>query len=202
MMIKKNVLDQTGGFDEQFFMYAEDIDLSYRINKAGFKNYYLPATTIIHFKGESTEKDFRYVKMFYSAMQLFMKKHFINRGSLFRSYTLNLGLRLRQALAFISLPFKKSGPGSKTSIPFFIKGNPGNDEKLKQKLAACHIPVSEIVNNGDAIIFCETDSFSWKTIITGIRSDPGRHPYYFHGDGTHAIVGSHTGRKQGRVIEL
>ena len=52
MMVKKSVLDQTGGFDERFFMYAEDIDLSYRISKTGFKNYYLPDTTIIHFKGE------------------------------------------------------------------------------------------------------------------------------------------------------
>ena len=124
MMIKRSVLNQTGGFDEQFFMYAEDIDLSYRIDKAGFKNYYLPSTTIIHFKGESTQKDFRYVKMFYSAMQLFMKKHFGNKGFSFRIYMLTLGLRLRQALSFISLPFKKTAYGSKTSLSFFIKENP------------------------------------------------------------------------------
>jgi N-acetylglucosaminyl-diphospho-decaprenol L-rhamnosyltransferase len=195
------VLDQTGGFDEQFFMYAEDIDLSYRIDKAGFKNYYLPATTIIHFKGESTQKDIRYVKMFYSAMQLFMKKHFNKKGNSARLYVLNLGLRLRQALAFIRLPFKKPAFG-KTGIPVFIKGNPGNEEKIKQKLAGYHMPVSEVEKKAGAIIFYENDSFSWKTIIAEIRSQPQRHLYYFHGAGTHAIVGSHSDRKQGQIIEL
>ena len=62
MMIKKAVFDITGGFDEQFFMYAEDIDLSFRIREAGYQNFYLSNTTIIHFKGESTRKDFRLCK--------------------------------------------------------------------------------------------------------------------------------------------
>src|SRR4030095_13423431 len=60
MFCKKIVLDKTKGFDEQFFMYAEDLDLSYRMQRAGFKNYYYPGCNIIHFKGESTNKDFRY----------------------------------------------------------------------------------------------------------------------------------------------
>jgi N-acetylglucosaminyl-diphospho-decaprenol L-rhamnosyltransferase len=200
MFVKKTVLDQTGGFDEQFFMYAEDIDLSYRINKAGFINYYLPATTIIHFKGESTQKDIHYVKMFYSAMHLFMQKHFNNKGYSARLCVMNLGLHIRQALAFIRLPFKKSG--SKISGPVFIKGNPRDEEKIKQKLAGYHLPVSEVEKKTDAIIFFQSDSFSWKTIITEIRNKPQRHSYYFHGEGTHAIVGSYSGRKQGQIIEI
>ena len=202
MMIKKTVLNQTGGFDEQFFMYAEDIDLSYRIDKAGFRNYYLPATTIIHFKGESTQKDFRYVNMFYSAMQLFIKKHFSRKGFSFRLYLLTLGLRLRQMLTFIRLPFKKTVYSSKTSTPVFIKGSPGGEEILKQKLAAYQIPVSEIERKEDAIIFYENDSYPWKTIIAAIRRESKKHLYYFHGAGTHALVGSHTGVKQGEVIVL
>jgi GT2 family glycosyltransferase len=202
MMIKRAVLIQTGGFDEQFFMYAEDIDLSYRIDKAGFKNYYLPATTIIHFKGESTQKDFRYVKMFYSAMQLFMKKHFSNKSFSFRLYTLTLGLRLRQALSFISLPFKKTAYGSITGTPVFIKGTSGIEEKFKQKLADYQIPVSEIEKKENAIIFYESDSFPWKGIIAEIGRESGRHLYYFHGAGTHAIIGSHSGADQGEVIVL
>jgi N-acetylglucosaminyl-diphospho-decaprenol L-rhamnosyltransferase len=201
MMVKKNVLNKTGGFDEQFFMYAEDIDLSYRIVKTGFKNYYLPSTTIIHFKGESTQKDFQYVKMFYSAMQLFMKKHFSDKGFSFRLYMLTLGLRLRQALSFMRLPFKTSCP-SKTGTPFFIRGNPGGEEKLKQRLAVHQIPVSEIEKKKDAVIFCENDSFPWKTIIAAIRHDSKRHLYYFHGAGTHALVGSYSGKKRGQVIVL
>lgn len=77
MMIKKEVLDQTGGFDETFFMYGEDIDLSYRIQKAGYKNYYFAQSCILHFKGESTRKgSMNYVRMFYKAMSVFVKKHY------------------------------------------------------------------------------------------------------------------------------
>jgi GT2 family glycosyltransferase len=56
MMLRKSLLDQIGGFDEIFFMYGEDIDLSYRVSQAGMKNYYLATSSIIHFKGESTRK--------------------------------------------------------------------------------------------------------------------------------------------------
>ncbi|MBL7726603.1 MAG: glycosyltransferase, partial [Dinghuibacter sp.] len=87
MMVKKEVLEQTGVFDESFFMYGEDIDLSFRIQKAGFKNYYFAGTTILHFKGESTKKgSLNYVKMFYSAMSLFVKKHYGQwRAGIFRA---------------------------------------------------------------------------------------------------------------------
>ena len=202
MMIKKNVLNKTGSFDEQFFMYAEDIDLSYRIDKAGFKNYYLPATTIIHFKGESTQKDVRYVKMFYHAMQLFMKKHFRNKGFSLRIYMLTLGLRLRQTLSFMRLPFKKTDYSSKTDNPVFIKGKPADKEILKQKLAAHHIPVSKIENKDNAVLFYENESLPWKKIIAEIRCESEKRSYYFHGAGTHAIIGSHSRGRQGRVIVL
>jgi O-antigen biosynthesis protein len=77
MMIRKEVLDRSGGFDETFFMYGEDVDLSYRIQKTGYKNFYLAETTIIHFKGESTRRgSLNYVRMFYQAMSVFVQKHY------------------------------------------------------------------------------------------------------------------------------
>lgn len=77
MMIRKNILDTIGGFDETFFMYGEDIDLSYRIEEAGYKNYYFAGSTIIHFKGESTKKgSMNYVHLFYNAMSIFVRKHY------------------------------------------------------------------------------------------------------------------------------
>ena len=77
MMVRKEVLDKLGGFDEVFFMYGEDVDLSYRIQKAGYNNYYFAESSIIHFKGESTRKgSLNYVKMFYRAMSVFVKKHY------------------------------------------------------------------------------------------------------------------------------
>ena len=76
MFIKRVVYKQVEGFDEDYFMYGEDIDLSYKLLQAGFKNYYYGETTCIHYKGESTTKDKKYTKRFYSAMKLFYKKHF------------------------------------------------------------------------------------------------------------------------------
>jgi GT2 family glycosyltransferase len=76
MMVQNVVLRKTGGFDERFFMYAEDIDLSYRIKKAGYRNYYFAGTTITHYKGSSTKKDSKYVRQFYKAMSQFVKKYY------------------------------------------------------------------------------------------------------------------------------
>jgi len=77
MLIRKEIFEKTGLLDENFFMYGEDIDLSYRIKQEGYKNYYFPGTTIIHYKGESTKKgSINYVKFFYKAMIIFARKHF------------------------------------------------------------------------------------------------------------------------------
>ncbi|MEP7228990.1 MAG: glycosyltransferase [Ginsengibacter sp.] len=77
MMIPKKIIEEVGSFDESFFMYGEDIDLSYRIQKAGYKNFYFAESTIIHFKGESTKKgSLNYVRMFYKAMSVFAQKHY------------------------------------------------------------------------------------------------------------------------------
>lgn len=76
MFMKKSVYDKVGGFDEDFFMYGEDIDLSYRISKAGYKNYYLGNQVLLHYKGESTLKDKTHFRNFYGAMRIFYKKHF------------------------------------------------------------------------------------------------------------------------------
>ncbi len=76
MFMRKKVLDETGYLDEAFFMYGEDIDLSYRITKAGYSIYYLPETNIIHYKGESTRKSsLNYILTFYEAMLIFTEKH-------------------------------------------------------------------------------------------------------------------------------
>jgi len=80
MMLRKKVLDKIGLLDEEYFMYGEDIDLSYRILKAGYDNYYFADTTIVHYKGESTKKgSLNYVFVFYNAMIIFAKKHFAKK---------------------------------------------------------------------------------------------------------------------------
>ncbi|MAD49813.1 MAG: glycosyltransferase family 2 protein [Flavobacteriales bacterium] len=75
--IKKSIVDEVNGLDEQFFMYGEDIDFSYRIQQAGYDNYYLGTISILHYKGESTDTySFKYIERFYGAMKIFSKKHY------------------------------------------------------------------------------------------------------------------------------
>lgn len=102
MMIKKEVLEKVGLLDESFFMYGEDIDLSYRIVKAGYDNYYFADTTIIHYKGESTKKhSVNYVKIFYQAMAKFAGKHFSRQQGILFSSLINMAIFARAAVAVI-----------------------------------------------------------------------------------------------------
>jgi len=81
MFLRKKTLDQVGLLDESFFMYGEDIDLSYRITLGGYDNYYFPEARILHYKGESTKKSsVNYVFVFYNAMAIFAQKHFTRKG--------------------------------------------------------------------------------------------------------------------------
>lgn len=103
MLMRKRALDSCGLLDETFFMYGEDIDLSYRIQKAGYKNYYNPAIKIIHYKGESTKKgSLNYVFVFYNAMLIFAKKHFSSGAAKVYSLVINFAIYLRASLAIFS----------------------------------------------------------------------------------------------------
>ncbi len=134
-MLRRDALNKVGLLDEDFFMYGEDIDLSYRLLKGGYENWYLPAK-ILHYKGESTEKSsFRYVHVFYQAMIIFFRKHY---GHL--SFWLNIPIKaaiyvkaafalmkisseqIRKTLGFFTYKEKK--------IPTYIFF--GNEESLKR----------------------------------------------------------------------
>ena len=86
--LRRSALDKVGLLDEDFFMYGEDVDLSYRLLKGGFENWYLPVR-ILHYKGESTQKSsFRYVHVFYDAMLIFFRKHLWRYGTHYGDYRL------------------------------------------------------------------------------------------------------------------
>jgi len=103
MMLRKTVLDKIGLLDETFFMYGEDIDLSYRILKGGYKNYYYPETRIIHYKGESTKKSsVNYVIVFYKAMIIFAAKHFSQKNAKLFSFFINIAIYLRAGIAILT----------------------------------------------------------------------------------------------------
>jgi GT2 family glycosyltransferase len=99
MMIKREVYKKVGGFDEQFFMYGEDLDLCYRIQKAGYKVFYVHNTQIIHYKGESTKRSsIDETKLFYNAMHLFVKKHL--SSSFIVEIILRVAIAIRKFIAF------------------------------------------------------------------------------------------------------
>ncbi len=107
MLMQKEALDKVGLLDETFFMYGEDVDLSYRIQKGGYKNYYFPETRIIHYKGESTKKSsVNYVFVFYRAMVIFAEKHFSQKNAKLFSFLINCAIYFRAFLA-ISVRFIK-----------------------------------------------------------------------------------------------
>lgn len=109
MLMRKKALDEVGMLDEAFFMYGEDIDLSYRIKLGGYKNYYFPKTQIIHYKGESTKKSsVNYVFVFYRAMIIFAQKHFSQKNAKLFSFLINSAIYFRAFLALLSRFIKKS----------------------------------------------------------------------------------------------
>ncbi len=108
MLLRKTALDKIGLLDETFFMYGEDIDLSYRIILGGYKNYYYPETRIIHYKGESTKKStINYVFVFYRAMVIFAQKHFSQNNAKLFSFLINFAIYIRAGAA-IGVRFLKS----------------------------------------------------------------------------------------------
>ncbi|MCY7409533.1 MAG: glycosyltransferase family 2 protein [Chitinophagales bacterium] len=121
MFLRKSALEKSGLLDEQFFMYGEDIDLSYRIVKAGYKNYYFPETRIIHYKGESTKRGtMNYVRMFYQAMIIFAQKHFSTGSRSFYVLMLKFAIYLRAMLSVISRVVKRWSLALLDAIAIYI----------------------------------------------------------------------------------
>ncbi|MFL5774274.1 MAG: glycosyltransferase family 2 protein, partial [Flavisolibacter sp.] len=103
MMVRMSVLEKTNGFDEDFFMYGEDVDLSYRIQQLGYRNYYFSETKIIHFKGESTRRgSLNYVRMFYNAMSTFVKKHYGGTRAGIFNVSIHFAIWVRALIAAVS----------------------------------------------------------------------------------------------------
>ena len=106
MLLRHKAIYEVGMLDEDFFMYGEDIDLSYRLLQGGWQNWYLPYD-IVHYKGQSTSKsDFRYVHVFYQAMLIFFHKHY-SHLSFFFSLPVKVGIYFRASLALVDIVRKK-----------------------------------------------------------------------------------------------
>ena len=124
MIMKRNLYNEIGGFDENCFMYSDDIDLSFMALKSGKINYYFHETSVIHYKGESTVKDGLYMKRFREAMQFFYKKHY-KSSSLFDFF-------MKMGTLFFALIKKNQGNSNSIEIDDYILIS--EDENLKDKL--------------------------------------------------------------------
>ncbi len=120
-MTRKKILNKIGLLDEKFFMYGEDIDLSYRVQKEGYKNFYFPKTSIIHYKGESTKKtSVNYILLFYNAMIIFVKKHYSKDRARPLVLMINLAIFFRAFISIMKqLIFKTIQPFIDAVIIFF-----------------------------------------------------------------------------------
>jgi GT2 family glycosyltransferase len=127
-MVRKKVLAEVGGFDETFFMYGEDVDLSYRIQKAGYKNYYFSGTTIIHFKGESTRRgSLNYVRMFYKAMSIFVRKHYGGTKAALFNASIHGAIWIRAVMAAIAKLLRWIGLPVLDAILILVPGPAASD---------------------------------------------------------------------------
>ncbi|PQJ10250.1 glycosyl transferase family 2 [Flavipsychrobacter stenotrophus] len=108
MLVRRSAMDIAGGaFDEDYFMYCEDVDLSYRILKAGFENIYYPEVDLIHYKGESTKKmTLSYVRIFNEALVTFVKKHYSAKDARLFILFINIGIILRAVLGSLKTALK------------------------------------------------------------------------------------------------
>lgn len=127
MLLKKDVFQQVGGFDERYFMYGEDIDLSYQLQKIGFKNFYFGESVAIHFVGESTKKDIKYLQYFYGAMRLFYRKN-MNINRMFDVF-MSFGVKFWFWSKYFQLMFKNNKELNPNRI-FYC----GNNELTMNKL--------------------------------------------------------------------
>lgn len=223
MLVPKVVLNVVGSFDEAFFMYGEDVDLSYRIQKAGYKNYYFAKTTILHFKGESTKKgSLNYVRLFYKAMNLFVHKHYKSGNAAVFTFLINIGIWFRASLATLTSVFKVDKKTFIKDKDNFIISDEGNYTKVVEILSVHNESVMDRVNifNNDkkntindistiqsylkrdtAVVFCQ-NHLSVSKIIQLVQQFPVGIVKRFHLANTKSIVSSHSKDGRGDSIGL
>jgi hypothetical protein len=203
-MVSKEVLSKTGGFDERFFMYGEDIDLSYRIQQLGYKNFYLAETCIIHFKGESTRKgSMNYVKMFYKAMSLFVQKHYKGKNLaginllIETSIWFRAGLTATKNILHFNKTTVKNGPvhtlliaseSEKASVVPLLNRQQQN-RKLVHVLPEDDWKRVIRLQATDEVIFVQ-GTLSYKEIIRRIQELPEGVMAGIYSNGANSIVGS------------
>jgi GT2 family glycosyltransferase len=197
MILKRDLYTQVGGFDENCFMYSDDIDLSYMVLKSGKENYYFHETSVIHYKGESTIRDGLYMKRFREAMQFFYKKHF--KKSVVFDMMMKIG-----AFAF-SIVKKNQQKTEKKVIDEYIVFS---KDKLILNLNNKVTYLSDFNQFNDnyekniELIF-DTNSFSFKDIIEFMEKNKASNITFKNYMRTsNYIIGSNNSNDRGEVIQV
>ncbi|MFL9844329.1 glycosyltransferase family 2 protein [Flavobacterium rhizosphaerae] len=197
MVMERSLYLEAGGFDEDCFMYSDDIDLSYTIAKMGRQNWYYPETSVIHYKGESTVKDKKYMERFREAMQFFYKKHF-KAAPVFDVF-------MRAGALFFSLVKKnQKGPVFNPKVYMLVSENTVLLSKLQQKLdkkvVLCALADIEDYKEGTEYIF-DNEFYSFKKIIDIMQQHAHKNcTFKIRPAGSSFIIGSNSSNDRGQVI--
>lgn len=224
MMLTKEAVAATKAFDEQFFMYGEDVDLSYRLTQAGYSNFYFADTSIVHFKGESTQKlSAGYYQHFYGAMQLFVNKHYATKKT--TRVLMNSAIVFGAGVASVKRLFtsKKESPSLKPLLTavvatqkefnalLTITKHAGIPIVLAGRIAIADNDVDANIGSITSLetclkkhsiqqlIFCE-GSLSFASIIQLVDKHAGKVDFLFHAEGSRSIVGSSNKNSRGLFI--
>lgn len=196
MFLKKNLYENLSGFDENCFMYADDIDLSYRALQNGYSNYYLHQTSVIHFKGESTIRDKKYRKRFQEAMLYFYKKHFTN------TILFNLFIKLGTFWFSLKKANEQKNETVETSKYIFFTKAVLPLQLNKEIEFKPHLEPVKTQNKIIQYIFNIND-FSSKEIINFIEQNKNSNAKFsFYLRESKVIIGSHHANDIGEVIIL
>jgi GT2 family glycosyltransferase len=197
MFLKKELYQEMQGFDEAFFMYGEDIDLCYRVLKTGKSNYYYAETSVIHYKGESTAKDLKYLNRFREAMLIFYKKHF-KKSTIF-DFTMKMG-----AFAFSLLKKNQSTKIAKTVDEYILFSKDNLKLSLSKKVTVLDNFSdfkNDILNNIE-IIF-DTKSFGFQEIIAFMERHKNSNITFKNYIRTSSyIIGSNNANERGEIITI
>ena len=196
MVMKKTLYLEVGGFDENYFMYGEDIDLSYTVLNRGYQNYYVGTISIIHFKGESTLRDKNYAKQFYGAMQIFYKKHF--KTNWFFDAFVWFGIRL--VYLFRKIPVAKL-----KTIKQYVFVSDKMDARLENKIEKEVILMKELKNvQPHTEVVFDSNVLTFKSIISMLEKNKhAEHvTYKILPKQSDFILGSDNTISQGEIIVL
>ena len=197
MVMKRNLYLEVGGFDENCFMYSDDIDLSYMVLKLGKENYYFHETSVIHYKGESTIRDGLYMKRFREAMQFFYKKHF--KKSVVFDLMMQLG-------AFIfSLIKKNQQKNVKRIIDEYIVFSK-SELNLNLKIKSTYYKNFNVFKNdfsSNMELIFDVDSFSFKEIIAFMEQNKASNlTFKNYIKSSNYIIGSNNSNDRGEIIRI